>query len=284
MSGFSKFEELLAAVRSLGVNIVPQVEEIIIKLITDGILIEDEKDIVRTSSGIYNILPDGCIKKIIVHITQRELQTEDIDDIKQRHKYHLFNCQTLQYMEQIGRGNKYFKSARSDGLFNYTIHVKQSQKSVGPKPMELWFCKNCKSIYDSRFNPSKLHPFDLRRFIETNEFHSDVSFRKIDSDDVPNVYAEDWIKISSKTKESKNYVCEDCKISLAAPAYHRFLHGHHIDGQKSNNVLANIKILCIACHANQALHSHIRNDPAYREFLKTDAFKKHHGKGTPNDF
>ena len=280
MSAFPMFEELLTTVRSLGVNIVVHSNKIFQQLISDGIEIEDEKSIVRAQSGIYNVLPDGRIVKVVLHITQKALYTTQIPEAENYHKYHLFNCSTLEMMQSIGRGDRYRMASRGDGLFNYTITRKQKvvRKYAGDKGAPLHFCRNCLVIYNSRFNRFGSHPFDLRRFIETNELHGDVSLRRIALDDVPNVYAADWAEISRRTKEARNYICEECGVDLSSPEVRRFLHAHHIDGQMSNNVLANIKILCISCHEEQPLHAHIRNNPAYAQFQQTAAYINHFQK------
>jgi len=277
MSAFTMFEELLSAVRSIGVNIVAQSNKLLAQLTSEGILVEDEKSLIRASSGIYDVLPDGRVVKVILHITQKNLQpNQDIPDLTECHKYHLFNCRTLVEMSQIGRSDRYFKASHGDGRFNYTILRGNNvvHKYEGDNRAALPFCRNCLRIYNERFHQHG--PFDLRRFIETNELHGDAPMRQIDLDDVPNVYADDWAEIARRTKEARNHLCEDCGIDLSSPHLRRFLHAHHIDGQKNNNVIANIRILCVACHAKQDdLHAFIRNDRAYGQFRQTAAFISH---------
>jgi hypothetical protein len=277
MTAFTMFEELLSAVRSIGVNVVAQSNKLLQQLTSEGILVEDEKSLVRTSSGIYNVLDDGRVVKVILHITQKTLFTKVIPPIKEWHRYHLFNCRTLEKMQQIGRADRYFQASNGNGRFKYTIWRKN--RDVTPKSDEwgvpLIFCQNCLEIYNARFNKTGKRPFDLRRFIETNELHGDAPMRRLDLDDVPNVYADDWAEIARRRKEARNYLCEDCRIDLSSPDLRRFLHAHHIDGQMNNNVVANIRVLCIACHAKQPFHAHIRNDRSYGQFRQTAAFIRH---------
>lgn len=280
MSAFTMFEELVTAVRYLGVNIVAQSNKLLAALTTDGIVVEDERSIVRTQSGIYGLLPDGRIVKTILHITQKALYTNEVPEIQDCHKYHLFNCGTLEMMQSIGRGERYRMASRGDGLFNYTITRRDVivRQYSGDQGAKLSFCRNCLAIYQSRYNRHGRYPFSLKRFIETNDLHTDVAVRRIDLDDVPNVYADDWAEIARRIKEIKEYTCEGCSINLSATELRRYLQAHHIDGQLSNNVMANIKILCIACHAEQPLHAHIRNDRTYAAFIQSAAFASHQRK------
>lgn len=277
MSAFTMFEELLSAVRSIGVSIVAHSNKLLLELSSEGILVEDEKSLIRTSSGIYNVLPDGRVVKVILHITQKALYTREIPEVEDFHRYHLFNCSTLEMMKSIGRSDRYRMASRGDGLFSYTITRKQIvvRQYSGDQGAALSFCRNCLAIYNGRFNRRGTRPFDLRRFIETNELHGDASVRRIDLDDVPNVYADDWAEIARRTKEARNYLCEDCGIDLSRLDLRRFLHAHHIDGQMNNNVVANIRVLCIACHSNQPFHAHIRNNRSYDQFRQTAAFISH---------
>ncbi|MBC7855732.1 MAG: hypothetical protein IAF94_20060, partial [Pirellulaceae bacterium] len=43
---------------------------------------------------------------------------------------------------------------------------------------------------------------------------------------------------------------------------------HHKDGQKHDTRPENIAVLCVACHAEQFNHSHIKGGPDYVEFLR----------------
>jgi len=49
------------------------------------------------------------------------------------------------------------------------------------------------------------------------------------------------------------YRCVTCSIVLVQ-AESRFLHVHHRNGQKHDNADTNLKVLCIACHAEEPMH------------------------------
>ena len=84
----------------------------------------------------------------------------------------------------------------------------------------------------------------------------------------PNIYSVYFYRIARAIKEQRGYRCEDqnCRIDLSSPENRRYLHAHHIDGDKSDSHPSNIKLLCIRCHARQFQHSHLRDSPDYRRF------------------
>ena len=276
MTPFTMFEELLAEVRSLGVDIVEESNKLLKRLVTEGIDIQSEDDFIRTATGIFHVLPDGRIVKVILHITQKSIYTAQEPTEEDYHRFHLFNCQTLQMMESIGRGDRYRMASRADGRFNYKLlrHNRVVREFRGEEGARLRFCRNCKTIYEGRFNRSGRRPFDLEQFISTNEHFGGIAgVKSFDFDDIPNTYAADWALIAARLKEARSYQCEICRIDLSAPHLRKFLHAHHVDGQPRNNVLTNIRILCIEDHAKQPLHSHVQNSPAYQEFLRTPEYR-----------
>lgn len=65
-------------------------------------------------------------------------------------------------------------------------------------------------------------------------------------------YTKDWGFISRQYRESKDFECEACGVSLAE--HKRLLHVHHRDGNKVNNDPLNLISLCILCHAEEHYH------------------------------
>ena len=83
-----------------------------------------------------------------------------------------------------------------------------------------------------------------------------------------NEYTPDWAIISRKRREECNWTCQSCKIQLDDHQYRRFLHVHHINGQKHDNSQGNLRVLCIHCHAEQKGHEHMKNQQDYFDFLQ----------------
>ena len=74
-----------------------------------------------------------------------------------------------------------------------------------------------------------------------------------------NQYSNDWDTISYGYKKSKKWVCEQCGVNLIHSK--TLLHTHHINSQKNENNVSNLRALCVYCHASQPMHSHMLNNP-----------------------
>jgi hypothetical protein len=59
----------------------------------------------------------------------------------------------------------------------------------------------------------------------------------------PNVYSAQFYRIAKALKERRGYRCEqvDCGIDLSARATQRFLHAHHVDADKSDNLEGSVR-------------------------------------------
>lgn len=87
------------------------------------------------------------------------------------------------------------------------------------------------------------------------------------SDNAPlNTYSNDFEAISRKVRSDYGWCCQRCGIDLSANR--KWLHTHHINGLKHDNNRENLEVICIGCHAEEPSHGHIKNTPAYYEYLK----------------
>jgi hypothetical protein len=75
-----------------------------------------------------------------------------------------------------------------------------------------------------------------------------------------------WNEISDRTRRDAAYRCHSCSIRVPR-ADSKFLHAHHKNGQKNDCHAGNLEVLCIACHANEPMHGHMKAMPLYYEFL-----------------
>ena len=87
-----------------------------------------------------------------------------------------------------------------------------------------------------------------------------------DADAPFNDYTKGFPTISHKLREEASWKCASCNRSLAKPCLHRFLHVHHLDGNRWNNVPKNLKAICISCHAEEHGHNHIKNTLDYKTY------------------
>jgi len=63
-------------------------------------------------------------------------------------------------------------------------------------------------------------------------------------------YLSMWSQTSAAYREKVNWRCENpkCSIDLSKKNRRRYLHTHHINGDKKDNRIENFQALCILCH------------------------------------
>lgn len=232
-----------------------------------GIDLESLDDLIVGKDGLYTILPNGTVSKVVVYISFRD--NKQIHDIGYP-KFHIFSCTTLEQMKREGRYHKYKISRRTDGKF---IMWSGSRRSATKKPVELDLCKNCERMlnrpqYRGRFNNPKKSKSFIRDFLNSS-VHSDIRSNTLeyDYDTIPNFYPADWELIAKKRKEQHGYTCEICGWKAKAIDEQKFIHAHHLNWKKYDNSSANLKILCMRCHADEPGHDHMKKLPGYRTFL-----------------
>lgn len=74
-----------------------------------------------------------------------------------------------------------------------------------------------------------------------------------------------WKALSFWLRCEKQWTCEKCRINLIERQHD--LHVHHIFG-KAYNSPQHLKVLCIACHAEEKDHEFMKTSTAYKNFVK----------------
>ena len=69
-------------------------------------------------------------------------------------------------------------------------------------------------------------------------------------------YTRDWPKVAQREKEKAEWICMDCRRDFSHNR--KDLHVHHKTGVKSDNVSANLEVVCSACHAKKPGHGHMQ--------------------------
>lgn len=216
------------------------------------------------------VLEDGTLsykdKRVLLYI-------RDVNSSQPTPKFHLVFCRTLNTMQRNKRWRRYVVANRDDGLFQ----VNFIDSGAKPQFVHLDVCQNCLGHLGwSGFNSSwpadqkaeAVRSFTLTDFFE--QFPRDLFGVKPEftAETAPlNDYTDDWPDVSEAAKRSKEYKCEACTAQLKG-LDSKYLHTHHRNGQKNDNSPDNLEVLCIACHAEEPLHAHLKAYPAYLEFMQ----------------
>ena len=92
-----------------------------------------------------------------------------------------------------------------------------------------------------------------------------VSYRK----SPPEIFTDNpyWLALSAWLRAEKQWTCENekCRINLEKRRYD--LHVHHVLGRGFNSP-QHLKVLCIACHAEEPDHAFMKAYPEYKAFLE----------------
>ena len=255
----TKFSNLARVIRNLGVPIGEQTARRISEL-QEGVLISGPEEIISTRDGMFEILPDGTVVRVVVHVPQgpyssaKKRSSNAINDpVGGWHKYHVLWCRTVSQWSQNLR-----KAMPNDSLFHYPLFWEDGEEyePENRKKRPLNLCKNCVHLLNNADYDYSATDFDLDSFLNSQvdiETFGDLTFTS-DFDLIPNVYSESWPTISRRFKALKNWICERCNVNLSD--HSKFLHCHHKDQHKAHNAMWNLEALCIRCHAKQHPANH----------------------------
>lgn len=188
-------------------------------------------------------------------------------------RFHLAYCQTLEKMQKNSRFDRYVVAQTTSGEFK----VNFIDREVVSQTVRLNVCQNCldrihwKDFSIPRMSRSerqnRVEGFSLPEFFE--EYPRDLIGKKTlyTSTNAPlNDYSQNWAKLSKEIRHKRGHQCESCRTSFSQVDF-RFLHVHHRNGLKHDNRNANLAVLCIACHAKQPGHGHLKAHPDYKLFM-----------------
>ena len=259
----TNFNELWSEVRSYNINTVAKTETIIM---TEDGLDSDLSDVIGIDGGeLLTVLKDGTVRKTIAYISERP----DYYDSRNWDypKYHIYDCQTMETMRKNERAHRYKKSIRDDGklMILITYENRDSKKIV----KELDICGNCWKEY-KKLNKDGIskRTFNIKNYFE-KPMEGTTPFIEIayDYTTVPKFYSKNWKQISTSLKEQLDYTCQECGIVLRGK-HSKYLHTHHVDANPSRNIVSNLKVVCIECHAKEFNHGHLKNKADYIDFVK----------------
>jgi len=190
-------------------------------------------------------------------------------DGRSHYKYHLTKCTTLKTMQRGGRYKKrYVYTTRRDGSF---IINRISYDTVMDNDIlvEMGLCSYCWNNLQSVGISERLgvthSKFKLADYFKI--YKTQITELPVHSPSTAplNTYSEDQSKISKMLKKKYNYHCQKCHVNFSQEE--KWLHMHHKDGQKSNNDSTNLTVFCLACHAEQPQHQHLKASKEYQDAL-----------------
>ncbi len=255
----------------MGAPIIEPIVDMQIQVLTlDEILRTSGQEVDISEVGFSD---DGTIlyqgRRVILHIRDISPYGGEV----KLPKYHLTNCTTLQNMWAKKRSERYVVSTRHDGFFK--IKISSDNGLWEDRESRLDVCKFCltglnwDNYASAKQKGSIFNSFKLQHFFERYQ-NSPISFRPTHTDVTApiNDYTKDFPDISLRYRESKNWKCESCLADLSKKELRRFLHVHHISGDKRVNNYDNLRSLCISCHEQQDNHTHLSNTPEYLEYQR----------------
>jgi hypothetical protein len=228
------------------------------------------------SLGDLKVLDDGTLaykdSRVLLYIRDVTVY----GDRETEPRYHLASCSTLKTMRERQRFNRYVVSTRTDGAFK--LNCINGAAAV-QKVIQLSVCQNCLGLLS--FNGFRMEwqrprrrkavqSFTLGEFFQKYPKSLHAETPRYNSETAPlNNYTADFSEISESRKVAAQFRCQGCGYDCSSKLFRKFLHSHHIDGDKANNSYANLKVLCLSCHAGE--HPHMKAMPDFHEFQRMKA-------------
>lgn len=173
-------------------------------------------------------------------------------------KFHISHCQALEMMKKKGRFERYFAITNPTGSFPVSGVSYPSGKERNGEA-SLYVCMYClshinfkNSAVSTESRRSARDSFDITEFFEIYSSCFKFFPKRMGANPGSTNYTSDWREISERVRRQANWCCDDCGVSLSD--HKNLLHVHHVDGNKTNNSLSNLRPLCAACHKDQPMH------------------------------
>ncbi len=111
-------------------------------------------------------------------------------------------------------------------------------------------------------------PFNLSEYFKKYDSYVPETIRRIEEVREVQTYTPDQNDLSREYRKVCNYRCQSQSCSVSCRENPSLLHLHHRNGNPSDNNPENLIVLCVDCHSNQPLHSHMKGNPKFKESIK----------------
>ena len=189
---------------------------------------------------------------VFLHIKDnRSTRITDLNFPRKLKRYHFWNCSTLKEMVSKGKEDKYVFSKSSSPVFLVDVKNKNNDRR------RLQACLNCIHQSGIKRTISEKYPSheQILKFMKDKEIEIKKNAR---SQYLASTgYTQNWSDISFKLRKNRNWTCSSCKVSLTE-RYSFCLDVHHINGNKADNRIENLSVLCKICHSEQPNHEHMK--------------------------
>ncbi len=173
-------------------------------------------------------------------------------------KFHVSDCKTIHNMKARGRFEERYvvrnglsPQFRVYGYLNSGVFAEDQEAC-------LCVCKNCLKRLNYKGYAAERHYIKIFQGFDQGEFFSTYSSyfqempRQSADSFVASNYTNDWDDVSRQARERAGWHCSHCRVSLSKQK--RLLHTHHVNGNKADNALSNLRVLCVDCHSKQPSH------------------------------
>lgn len=182
------------------------------------------------------------------------------------YRFHVCGCRTITDFVKRGVYDvKYWKcfikkvkiQKHKSFIYKWPVHFIDTYTD-GYSEMEV--CRNClrELDYKGYRGATEEQKERIAKEFDIIEFYDEYGTLLPLIDGIPdymfNEYDKNWGAISRKVRENANYKCESCGRDFSYDISK--LHVHHINLNKADNRNANLKVLCVDCHAKE--HPHMR--------------------------
>ncbi|MDO4801977.1 MAG: hypothetical protein Q4A15_07400 [Prevotellaceae bacterium] len=202
-----------------------------------------------TEDGIYVIGPGE--ERQQVYLYKRDYHLYDFG----KPRFHICKCQIIDDFINRGMFREHYVRANSDPVPVKNLDNENMEEMVDELPI----CKYCLSKINRYGSINSSEFVGILRQVRGHE-----TIEKVYEVDIFG-YTRDWEAISREYRESHNYTCEECGLSIDNIFDRQYMHVHHIDANKLNNHESNLRCLCLRCHSNV--------DDVHRQNLRTGANK-----------